>query len=292
MLLYFAYFVIGRGPLEILVAECTDQIPINVGINTIFGLSSYAWFSLLSFHWHVSSWLWLGSWSPHSLMCADAPFSWIVSSRDQYDYDLHVALISLSLCWLVLLLFWLSTCWLCSLLCEISLPFVTLRLPYFTEIRCSILLTLVWLWWQVHCAPLFSFQPPPQRLPSLNYLDQHGYMLRTHLCMHSQPLFRGRIIRCVMIIFTMLSEFNAGCSVPWAFPYFLLSPLLTCLYAQKHITLVICFCWHPAWSMKSGDEVKGMDPIVYEETDSETSPPLCRTPVSYTHLTLPTNREV
>ena len=276
-LLYFAHFVIGRGQLVISMAACTEQIPFNDGFNAILALFSYAWFALLYFLWLLFAWLWIGSWFPQSLMCADDPSYWIVCSKDQHDYDSHVALSSSSLIWLVLLMFRHSTCWVGSPLCDISLSFLTLRLFSFTEIRCSILLTLGWWWWQVLCAPLFYYQPLPQRLTSLNFMDQHGVMLRTHLCMHSQPLFRGWIIRYVMIIFTMFSECNAGCSVPWASPYPLLSPLSSCLYAQKHITLAICFCWHPAWPMTSGDEVKGKASIVYEEPDSETKSTLCRT---------------
>jgi len=74
--------------------------------------------------------------------------------------------------------------------------------------------------------------------------------------MHRQPLFRGWIIRCVMTIFSLFSEFKNGCSVSWAIPLFLLSPLLTRLFAQKHTFLAICFCWHPVWTMNNGDEVQ------------------------------------
>ena len=263
LMLSLAYFVKTRGHLEILVVECTDSGHSIIGINVIIDLSNYGWFPFLSFHWHGFFWFWFSPWSPPSLMCAIGLYSWIACSRDQYD--LHAALISLSLCWWVSLLFWFLLCWLCYLWCEVSMPSVSTSYPYFTLLRCSLLITVLWLWWQVHCDPLFYLQPLPPRLPSFSYLDQHGYMLRTHLCMHSQPLFRGWIICCVMTLFSLLSEFNNGCSVSWAIPSFLLSSLLTCLFAQKHTFLAICFCWHPVWSMNKGDEVQGMEPIVYSQ---------------------------
>jgi len=130
---------------------------------------------------------------------------------------------------------------------------------------------------QVPCVLLLYTQPLPQRPFSLNCLDQHVYMLRTHLCMPSQPLSTGWTILCMMIILAITSDITVGFSVPRAFPYYLLSPSSACLYAQKHVTLSIWFCWHPVWLLRNGDEVKGTDPIVYEEIFSETRPPLCRT---------------
>ena len=95
--------------------------------------------------------------------------------------------------------------------------------------------------------------------------------------MPSQPLLRGWITICLMTILVINSDFNLGLSLPWAFLYSLLSHSLACKYAQEHVPLSTCCCWHSDWLLRNRDEVKGKDPIVYEETFFETRTPFCMT---------------
>ena len=59
--------------------------------------------------------------------------------------------------------------------------------------------------------------------------------------------------------------------ITWACPSSLLSLRIVNLYTQTHDTTSFCVCWHLISSQFGWDEVKGLCPLVYEDTLSETS---------------------
>uniref|UniRef100_A0A7C8ZVW9 Uncharacterized protein n=1 Tax=Opuntia streptacantha TaxID=393608 RepID=A0A7C8ZVW9_OPUST len=87
-------------------------------------------------------------------------------------------------------------------------------------------------------------------------LDQHVYMLGPRPWTLVLPLY-GFWPFC-----SSLSEVRSENSLYWVLPLFLLSLGLVNFYAQK---LCTCFCWCLVFLQTTGDEVKGVCPIVCED---------------------------
>jgi len=270
--LYSAYFGLGRGTWNTLMGTCFSQSCTNDGMNALCVDLINVIIYFLPLHWLGYFWQWLNSGFTRPCVCAMVRFNWFVILRPKYESNPQVVLFSYSSCYLVYFMLWLKACWFDPLLRDAYRSFENLGIFHLTVSSYSSLLTLTWLWWQVPGDIQIHFQPLTQRPIYIFYLDQHVYMLRMHLCMPSQPLYRGWILSSMMITYIFISDILFGLHVPRAFPSLLLSLSAACLYAQKHVAWPMCFCWYHAWLSRQGDEKKGMVPFVYEDNCSETSP--------------------
>ena len=96
------------------------------------------------------------------------------------------------------------------------------------------------------------------------------FLTNLHLSMIITHFHRIRIPMSLLRFPSEQAKVRIATAVTWACPSFLLSLLLVNLYAQIHDATSYCVCWHLITSQFGWDEVKGLCPLVYEDTLSET----------------------
>ena len=195
----------------------------------------------------------------HLGLAAWVRIMWVLNPKWTLCFLMFWSIIPLCFVSLVLRLgYWGSVLLVCTAYVEVyerSWLFPSLSLPVY-----RLLLVLQWL---IFRSLLFlPFDPgsccKPQRV-----------WARQLLYLNAMFLYGTPTTKSLMRLFTEHAEARFVLSVNWAPPSLLLSLLLVISYAQNHDSKCYCFCWHLVHFQNEWDEVKGLRPLVYEDSLSE-----------------------